>query len=129
MLTGCGRPMPVCHRGKVASGPQAQRRVRYAFNTVQGASGICDAAAFWPVPNTFGLQAVRAQASANDAKPSRFRGLPPDALQQFYDAQSNILELNRSRLQALEELKLARDKIAELGVDSALLCSALTAEI
>jgi hypothetical protein len=30
-------------------------------------------------------------------------------------AQDNIIELNKSRLRALEELKAARQKIAELG--------------
>lgn len=35
-------------------------------------------------------------------------------------AQDNIIELNRSRLRALEELKVARQKIAELGALSGL---------
>jgi hypothetical protein len=33
-------------------------------------------------------------------------------------AQQNILELNKSRLNALEELKAARMRIAELGMPS-----------
>ena len=43
------------------------------------------------------------------------KGLTPDVLQMFHDAQSNILELNKSRLQALEELKFARSRIQDLG--------------
>ena len=39
------------------------------------------------------------------------RSPPPPSPQ----AQDNIVELNKSRLRALEELKTARQKIAELG--------------
>lgn len=34
----------------------------------------------------------------------------------FHDAQRNILELNKSRLMALDELKQAKERIAELGM-------------
>lgn len=55
----------------------------------------------------------------------------------FHDAQRNILELNKSRLMALDELKQAKERINELGACSAsqpciriqsasLLCSACT---
>lgn len=42
------------------------------------------------------------------------KGLTPDVLELFHDAQTNILELNKSRLLALEELALARERIREL---------------
>ncbi|PSC76785.1 type I [Micractinium conductrix] len=42
------------------------------------------------------------------------RTLSPDARRIFREAQDNIIELNKSRLRALEELKAARQKIAEL---------------
>lgn len=42
------------------------------------------------------------------------KGLSSEARSIFKEAQENIVELNKSRLKALEELKLARQKIAEL---------------
>lgn len=43
-------------------------------------------------------------------------GLSGEALTMFHDAQRNILELNKSRLMALDELKQAKERIAELGM-------------
>jgi hypothetical protein len=43
-------------------------------------------------------------------------GLSGEALSMFHDAQRNILELNKSRLMALDELKQAKERIRELGV-------------
>ena len=42
-------------------------------------------------------------------------GLSGEALSMFHDAQRNILELNKSRLMALDELKQAKERINELG--------------
>jgi hypothetical protein len=42
-------------------------------------------------------------------------GLSGEALSMFHDAQRNILELNKSRLMALDELKQAKERISELG--------------
>lgn len=42
------------------------------------------------------------------------KSLSPEARRIFREAQDNIIELNKSRLRALEELKAARHKIAEL---------------
>eukprot|EP00892_Ulva_mutabilis_P003916 jgi/Ulvmu1/1897/UM012_0055.1 len=41
-------------------------------------------------------------------------GLSGEALTMFHDAQRNILELNKSRLMALDELKQAKERISEL---------------
>ena len=41
--------------------------------------------------------------------------LTPEMLQMFTDAQRNIMELNKSRLAALNELRSARQRIQELG--------------
>ncbi|KAL4418802.1 hypothetical protein ABPG77_010211 [Micractinium sp. CCAP 211/92] len=42
------------------------------------------------------------------------KSLSPEARRIFREAQDNIIELNKSRLRALDELKAARQKIAEL---------------
>ena len=42
--------------------------------------------------------------------------LTPEMLQMFTDAQQNIMELNKSRLAALNELRSARQRIQELGM-------------
>ena len=39
----------------------------------------------------------------------------PDVLKLFGETQRNLLELNRSRLSALDELRVARTRISELG--------------
>lgn len=39
----------------------------------------------------------------------------PDVLRLFSETQRNLLELNRSRLSALDELRVARSKITDLG--------------
>lgn len=41
--------------------------------------------------------------------------MSPDVLAMFNEAQKNIMELNRSRLKALEELKEAKQRISDLG--------------
>lgn len=39
----------------------------------------------------------------------------PDVLRLFSETQRNLLELNRSRLSALDELRVANHKISDLG--------------
>lgn len=53
--------------------------------------------------------AVRAQAQQGFEK-----GLSGDVLAMFHEAQRNILELNKSRLMALDELRQAKERIQEL---------------
>lgn len=53
--------------------------------------------------------APRAQAQGFE------KGLSGDVLAMFHEAQRNILELNKSRLMALDELRQARERIEELG--------------
>lgn len=47
-----------------------------------------------------------------------------DVMQLFSKAQRNLMEVNRSRLDALQELGAAQARIAELGTGSSLLQSA-----
>jgi hypothetical protein len=68
----------------------------------------------WGVTSVFDLQklvlvAPRAQAQGFE------KGLSGDVLAMFHEAQRNILELNKSRLMALDELRQARERIEELG--------------
>lgn len=42
----------------------------------------------------------------------------PDVLRLFSETQRNLLELNRSRLSALDELRVAKNKIADLGMST-----------
>jgi hypothetical protein len=53
---------------------------------------------------------LRAQAQQSFEK-----GLSGDVLAMFHEAQRNILELNKSRLMALGELRQAKERINELG--------------
>jgi hypothetical protein len=46
-------------------------------------------------------------------------GLDSDVLTMFHEAQRNILELNKSRLQALDDLRQAKERIRELGAHPA----------
>jgi hypothetical protein len=82
------------------------------------------------VLTTFALQArlrrsgIRA-AHATGSRETVQHGLSGEALSMFHDAQRNILELNKSRLMALDELKQAKERINELGafsVAAALYC-------
>ncbi len=60
--------------------------------------------------------APRADANANDnMNAGRVGSMSPDVLAMFNEAQKNIMELNRSRLKALEELKEAKQRISDLG--------------
>jgi hypothetical protein len=56
------------------------------------------------------LMTPRAQAQGFE------KGLSGDVLAMFHEAQRNILELNKSRLMALDELRQARERIEELGM-------------
>jgi hypothetical protein len=67
------------------------------------------------------MPAPQARA-AKDARGGGALAAPPDAVQLtpemrqlFSEAQRNILELNKSRLSALSELRTARQRIQELG--------------
>lgn len=65
--------------------------------------------------------APRADANGNDGMSGgRVGSMSPDVLAMFNEAQKNIMELNRSRLKALEELKEAKQRINDLG--TAILC-------
>lgn len=65
--------------------------------------------------NIMTLASVGNQGRDSDlADDSTLKRLSPMAKEVFKEAQENILALNRSRLKALEELKAAREKIAEL---------------
>lgn len=60
--------------------------------------------------------APRADANGNDGMGAgRVGSMSPDVLAMFNEAQKNIMELNRSRLKALEELKEAKQRINDLG--------------
>ena len=50
-----------------------------------------------------------------NGKPSSDSGIPADIMQLFGRAQRNLMEVNRSRLDALQELGAARARITELG--------------
>lgn len=65
-----------------------------------------------------GLSQARAGVARAPCSASREveTGLSGEALTMFHDAQRNILELNKSRLMALDELKQAKERISELGV-------------
>ena len=52
----------------------------------------------------------------------------PDVLRLFSETQRNLLELNRSRLSALDELRVANNKISDLGKNGVLLIAALRSE-
>jgi negative regulator of replication initiation len=54
------------------------------------------------------------KGKAQNTNGSAAAQLPPEVAQMFKDTQRNLLDLNRSRLQALEELNLAHDRIAQL---------------
>ena len=61
---------------------------------------------------------LRAKASAQTDGNGASEGLSkvsPDVLKLFGETQRNLLELNRSRLNALDELREAKHKISELG--------------
>lgn len=47
----------------------------------------------------------------------------PDILRLFSETQRNLLELNRSRLSALDELRVAKSKISDLGKSLMWRCS------
>lgn len=51
--------------------------------------------------------------------------MSPDVLAMFNEAQKNIMELNRSRLKALEELKEAKQRINDLGKTWQWVCSSV----
>jgi hypothetical protein len=60
-------------------------------------------------------RAVLRPAHAAASREGLQHGLSGEALSMFHDAQRNILELNKSRLMALDELKQAKERINELG--------------
>lgn len=55
------------------------------------------------------------RGSATVAPPDATGKLTPEMLAKFGEAQRNIMELNKSRLAALGELRTARQRIQELG--------------
>lgn len=59
-------------------------------------------------------QTVLRPAHAAASREGLQHGLSGEALSMFHDAQRNILELNKSRLMALDELKQAKERINEL---------------
>ena len=50
-----------------------------------------------------------------NGSPEGLRKASPDVLRLFSETQRNLLELNRSRLSALDELRVANHKISDLG--------------
>ena len=58
------------------------------------------------------------RGSAAVAPPDAAGKLTPEMLAMFSEAQRNIMELNKSRLAALSELRTARQRIQELGARS-----------
>jgi hypothetical protein len=56
-------------------------------------------------------------------------GLDSDVLTMFHEAQRNILELNKSRLQALDDLRQAKERIRELGAPPATTAAWLPAPV
>jgi hypothetical protein len=58
---------------------------------------------------------VASNNSSDGMHGTKLNSMSPDVLAMFNEAQRNIMELNRSRLKALEDLKDAKHRISELG--------------
>jgi len=71
--------------------------------------------AFWPMLAAQARAAKDARGGGAVAAPPDAGQLTPEMRQLFGEAQRNILELNKSRLSALSELRTARQRIQELG--------------
>lgn len=56
-----------------------------------------------------------AKHSGNNGNSDGLGKASPDVLRLFSETQRNLLELNRSRLSALDELRVAKNKISDLG--------------
>ena len=98
ICTGCASTPPCRVPDLVVNAPNTSRAQRRTY-----------AAA----PET---AAPRADANGNDGMSGgRVGSMSPDVLAMFNEAQKNIMELNRSRLKALEELKEAKQRINDLG--------------